>query len=86
MIVLTNIERLGRIFLDDHGQIFLEGCSWMVISGRTLIDRHFSENTHGRSFLEGRSWAVILVRTLMDGHFSKDAGHGEIPNLCCFEF
>ena len=49
----------GHFSEDALRRIFLEGCSRMVIFGRTLMDVHLSENAHDSHFREdalGRSF------------------------------
>jgi hypothetical protein len=54
--------------MDAHGRSFLDGRSWTLIFGWTLMDAHFWMDAHGRSFLDGRSWTLIFGWTLMDAH------------------
>ena len=49
--------------MDAHGRSFLDGRSWTLIFGWTLMDAHFWMDAHGRSWTlmdaHGRSWTIV---------------------------
>jgi hypothetical protein len=62
--------------MDAHGRSFLDGRSWTLIFGWTLMDAHFWMDAHGRSWTlmddRGRSWTIVDDRgrswTIVDAY------------------